>query len=229
MLVFSPSRTTPMRQTVVTGRVSDAVSGLGAQLVSADLAFSYTLGGTPHAGRIPTKLHVKPAGFYALALEPGMEWPDFPSGITVTLTVSIKTADGTELSTTIDQPADDLALESRALTLDGMTLQTERIKAAPFDASFKLTPDPILLRADVLFDADPDTPVPDATIRLDGTLLAERITNGRMSIPLDATGTDPAKRTLVLTPVNGPATEFTIYPDFTKPLNTRVFSIPGTT
>ncbi|WP_224824358.1 hypothetical protein [Cognatishimia sp. MH4019] len=229
MLIYSPARATGMRQTLITGRVADAVSDLGVEAISASLAFAYTIAPDPaKTGTLPVKLHPKPAGYFALALEAGTNWPIFPSGVTVTLTITLETAGRGTLTDSIDLPSAALEIEMRPVTLDGITLQTERIAGAPFAVSFAPVPAPILLRALVLNDNDPDRPVAGADITLDGVAQGATDSDGRFTISVDASGATPAKRTLNVAHPTRAGTDFTYRPDFDKPLNKRTFSILST-
>ncbi|MEL7211158.1 MAG: hypothetical protein AAGK92_00770 [Pseudomonadota bacterium] len=226
MLIYSPSRATGMRQTLITGRVADGVTDLGIDTRSARLDFAYTVAPDPaKTGTLKVKLHPKPAGYFALALEAGADWPAFPNGVTVTLTVSLETDGYGTLTDSFDVPSGALEIEARPVTLDGITLQTERIAGAPFSMSFAPMPAPVLLRAQVLEDNDPDRPVADTDITLDGVAQGKTDSDGRFTISVDASGATPAKRTLNIAHPTATGTDFTYRPDFDKPLNTRTFSI----
>ena len=216
MTVFAP---TPLsvRQTLVRGRVAEAVTGR----VFADFAAALSFANTSGQGNLPAKLLVKRGGHYAIHLDPSRDMPDLSKGGPVTLKLEIIVPGHLSLAQSKVIPAAKFAFISKPVKIGTQTLTSRVLSGAPFVFDFTLPAKPVGLRGIILKKHDPDAPLAGVKIRAGAAPQVLSAANGRFkinSLPVTETVSIQLEGT-------GPIETVVFRPDYDIPVNTITLSL----
>ena len=218
MTIFAPGILSS-RQTIVKGRIVEAVTGRSLTPVSAALEFSHSTA----SGFLPATLLTKSAGYFALHLSPGRSMPDLTGhgAVTLKLTLGFDNRAPVNASKTI---ADlQFSIIDRPVKVAGSLLVTKVVTGAPFGFDFVAPAAPVGLRGIVLKKSDPDQPLANVSVKAGSLAPVLTGANGRFAI--DALPvTDSVD--LVLQGAGQPVT-VPFRPDYLTPVNTVTLSLAG--
>lgn len=218
MTIFAPG---PLagRQTIIKGRVAEAVTTRPLSPVSATLEFSHAAA----SGLLPATLLSKPQGYFALHLSPGRSMPVLTGHGPVTLKLTLGFAGRAPLVATRIIPEVQLSIVDRQVKVGTALLMSKVISGAPFVFDFVAAAAPVGLRGIVLKKTDPDTPLANVSVKAGNLAPVMTGANGRFVInALPVTETVA----LVLQGTGSPV-NITYRPDYLTPVNTVTFSLAG--
>lgn len=165
------------RQVLARGQVSDSVTGqtledysvrLGLQVDGDSLDF-------------PVQLNYLPGGWFALWLIPAQLPALLGAATAVELRLHIRAPGHGPASSNQTVPGSHFALQGEALgELPGTDIL--RMRGAPLDFIFALTPHPVALHGIVIYGNDPHRPVPGASVSAAGGLTVTAGSDGRFVI-----------------------------------------------
>ena len=218
MTVFAPGLL-PCRQTIVKGRIVEAVTGRPLTPVSAALEFSHATA----SGFLPATLMAKSAGYFALHLSPGRSMPDLTGHGAVTLKLTLGFQARAPLNASQSVPEVQLSIIDRPVKVGADLLLTRVISGAPFIFDFVAPAGPVGLRGIILKKSDPDEPLANVSVKAGNLAPVMTGANGRFAID-----TLPVTETvnLVLQGTGAPV-NITYRPDYLTPVNTVTLSLAG--
>lgn len=207
------------RQTIVKGRVTEAVTGRSLTPISAALEFSHNTA----LGFLPATLLAKSEGYFALHLSPGSSMPNLTGHGPVTLKLTLGFQGRAAINASKSIPNVQLSVIDRPVKVGSDLLMTRAISGAPFVFDFVVPAAPVGLRGIVLKKSDPDEPLANVSVKAGNLAPVLTGANGRFAI--DAL---PITETVALvlqgagSPVN-----ITYRPDYLTPVNTVTLSLAG--
>jgi hypothetical protein len=216
MTILSPAADIQTRQTLIKGRISQQLTGLGLPVQTAVLRYSHAEG----SGVLPAQLATKPEGYFAMQLAPASEMPAFDGIADVTLELDITLRDGTKLTLNRVVPRVDLAVVNRTADLLGSPANFPRVAGAPFDFSVARDPAPVRLQAQVLNAADPSNPAAGIAVTVGALPTITTDAEGRFVV-----AALPVVASLPISFDDGTnQTEITFHPDYSRSVNIATFS-----
>jgi len=214
-----PAPQIDLRQALVTGRFSEAITERPIDGFDAALDYAHADGG----GTFPAVLSTKPGGWFTLHLQPDRDMPDLSGTGTVTLTLRLSRAGQPDVTVAQDVPDAALALVDTTRTVAGQEVTARRIAAAPFAFAATTAPRSVLLDGLVLFDNDPETPATGITVTAAPADPVATDGAGRFRIP----ALPVSARVTLAFDAGGAVTERTLRPDYPRPAMAATFSIPS--
>ena len=207
------------RQTLIKGRVSEAVTGRPLSPVSAALEFSHAA----KSGFLPATLLAKPGGYFALHLVPARSMPGLAGHGPVTLKLTLGFEGRAPVNVSKVIPDIQLSIIDRPVKVGTAMLVTKVISGAPFVFDVAAPAVAVGLRGIVLKKTDPDQPLANVSVKAGNLAPVLTGTNGRFAI--DAL---PISETvdLVLQGTGQPVT-VPFRPDYLTPVNTVSLSLAG--
>lgn len=218
MTIFAPG---PLagRQTIIKGRVVEAVTARPLSPLSAVLEFTHAAAN----GLLPATLLSKSQGYFALQLAPGRSMPDLTGHGPVTLKLTLEFAGLAPLVATKVIAEAQLAIVDRQVKVGTALLMTKVISGAPLVFDFVAAAGPVGLRGIVLKKTDPDTPLANISVKAGNLAPVMTGANGRFVInALPVTETVALELKGTGSPVN-----ITYRPDYLTPVNTVTFLLAG--
>jgi hypothetical protein len=216
MTAFAPNPLS-VRQTLVRGKVFEAVTNRSFGAFTAVLSFTNSAG----QGLLPAKLMAKRGGHYALQLDPAREMPDLSKNGPVTLKLVVTIPGRDPLAQTKNIPAAQFALVSRPVKVGDQMLSTRVLAGAPFVFDFTLPAKPVGLRGIVLKKHDPDQPLAGVKIRAGNAPQVLTAANGRFAI----NALPVTEAVSIQLEGTGPIETVTFRPDYELPVNTITLSL----
>jgi hypothetical protein len=218
MTIFAPGILSN-RQTIVTGRVTEAVTGRSLTPVSALLEFTHNVA----SGVLPATLLAKSAGYFALHLSPGRSMPNLTGHGPVTLKLTLELQGRAAINASKSIPNVQLSVIDKPVKLGADLFMTRAISGAPFVFDFIAPAVPVGLRGIVLKKSDPEEPLANVSVKAGD--LAPVITGANGRFAIDAL---PVTETvnLVLQGAGSPV-NITYRPDYLTPVNTVTLSLAG--
>lgn len=207
------------RQTLVIGRVSDAVSNRAIDDVA--LALAYDPVGTGKFTTLPAMLRRLGDGWFAFHLAPDLVRPA-DARATPTMRVSANApGHGTAESLRVLDPT-DLALDVEQRVIAGQPAQLPRLRGAPFRVDLALSPVAVALEGYVFAKGDSDRPVDGAQIAVvkpvgGATTQTDKMGFFRVVLPV------AAEVTIAVTD-GGEPVKHLVRPDFGRRINRAVFA-----
>ncbi|HEX8309321.1 MAG TPA: hypothetical protein VF645_12975 [Allosphingosinicella sp.] len=207
-----------LTQVLVSGRVSDAMSGRGLDGAAPILDFDPS--GSGGFVSLPARLTRHGDGWFAFHLAPGA-MPQ-PSGPTPTLRLAASAARHVDGLATVAVPPADLALASEEQTIAAHDVTIVRIAGAPFRIALTLDPLPVALAGHVFIDGDSDQPAAGADVEIVVPPGASTTTGadggfGLLTLPVAAEVT-------VKVTHGGEVRNHVVRPDYDQRINRAVFT-----
>lgn len=218
MTIFAPGALAG-RQTIIKGRVTEAVTGRPLSPVSAALEFTHAT----KSGFLPATLLAKSAGYFALHLAPGRSMPELTGHGPVTLKLTLGFSGHAPINISKIIPAVQLSIIDRPVKVASTMLVTRVISGAPFVFDVLAPASPVGLRGIVLKKSDPDEPLANVSVKAGNLAPVLTGANGRFAI--DAL---PVTETVALVlQGTGAPVNISYRPDYLTPVNTATFSLAG--
>jgi hypothetical protein len=216
MTVFAP---TPLsaRQVLLRGQVREAVTGRAFDGFAAALSYSNGAG----QGRLPARLEIKPAGYYALHLDPARDLQDLSADGPVTLTLTVTIAGRAPLVQSQIIAAAEFQRVVRPVKVGTQTLETQVLAGAPFLFDVTVPARAVGLRGIVLEKHDPEAPLAGVKIRAGTAPQVTTAADGRFAIP-DLPITETVSIELEGA---GPIETVVFRPNYAVPVNTITLSL----
>jgi hypothetical protein len=218
MTIFAPGALAG-RQTIIKGRVSEAVTGRTLAPTSAALEFTHAA----KSGFLPATLLAKPGGYFALHLSPGRAMPGLTGHGPVTLKLTLGFSGRAPVNVSKNFPEVQLSIIDRPVEVASTLLVTRVVSGAPFVFDIVVPAVAVGLRGIVLKKTDPDQPLANVSVKAGNLAPVLTGANGRFAI--DAL---PVTETvdLVLQGTGQPV-NVTFRPDYLTPVNTVTLSLAG--
>ncbi|HEX8468577.1 MAG TPA: hypothetical protein VF620_12310 [Allosphingosinicella sp.] len=207
-----------MSQVLVSGRLSDSVSGRGVDSAIPTLDYDPSGGGGFVA--VPTRLTRHADGWFAFHLAPGA-MPQ-PSGPAPALRLAASAPRHVDDVATFAVPPAYLALASESQPIAGHDVTIVRIAGAPFRIDLTLDPLPVALAGHVFIDGDSDQPAAGADVEIVALPGAATTTGadgafGLLTLPV------AAEVTIRITH-GGDVRNHVVRPDYDQRINRAVFT-----
>jgi hypothetical protein len=207
-----------VRQNLVTGRVSERITGRGLAVDSATLTAK--VGAAP---RLPLAARFlrRAEGYFAFSILPDREMPDFSAAPNVTLRAEFRLGSGAPVFSEHTVAGSALALVETTRKVAGQDVKLRTIKDAPVDLSVEIDPLPVALQGIVLREHDPAEPIAGIGVEA-GPAQTVTDAQGRFFLsPLPLL----AAVTLKLTE-KGTTTNHPFRVDYSNPVNSATLSLP---
>jgi hypothetical protein len=205
-------------QVLVSGRLSDSMSGRGIDGPSPALA--YDPSGDGDFVPVPARLVRHGDGWFAFHLAPeGMPQPTGPSP---TLRISASADRHVDAVAAAVVPPADLALSSEIRTIAGHEVTIVRIAGAPFRIDLTLDPLPVALAGHVFVEGDSDQPAVGAGVEIVLPAGASTTTGADGSFGLPTLPVAP--EVTVEVTHGGDVSQHLIRPDYDQRINRAVFA-----
>ncbi|MGD9749797.1 MAG: hypothetical protein AB7W59_02260 [Acidimicrobiia bacterium] len=205
-----------LRQVLVSGRVSEAITGRALAGFTAQL----DVVGDGWARSLPVDATLKAQGWYALSCSGPSGHLILPPEDEVELRLSITLPDGRRGRAGVTSTGAELTPVRQPVTIAGEIHDLLVVPAAPIRLDCSIPPAPIALSGQVIIDNDPRATVAGATISI-GELTTTSDASGSFQL-----GPIPLEAVLVVQIIADAASvEATFRPDFTNRNNTAVFSV----
>ena len=218
MTIFAPGALAG-RQTIVKGRVTEAVTGRPLSPTSAALEFNHAA----KSGFLPATLLAKPGGYFALHLSPSRSMPGLTGHGPVTLKLTLGVAGRAPVNVSKVIPEIQLSIVDRPVKVGPAMLVTKVVSGAPFVFDIVAPAVAVGLRGIVLKKTDPDQPLANVSVKAGNLAPVLTGANGRFAIEaLPVTETVD----LVLQGTGSPV-NITFRPDYLTPVNTVSLSLTG--
>ena len=164
-LAFTPTAVS-LRQVLAQGRFYEAITNREIAGFAASLSYSHADG----EGIFDTRLAIKPAGYFALSLDPSSTMPNFSAYDSITLTLTLTKQPSTaSITAQKDVASAQLALVEQEYSVNKQTLKLLRVSGAPFVFDdIAVEPEPFLLDGLLLRDNDPEDPVGGVAVTVVG-------------------------------------------------------------
>jgi hypothetical protein len=218
MTIFAPGALAG-RQTIIKGRVSEAVTGRPLVPLSAALEFTHA----SKSGFLPATLLAKSGGYFALHLSPGRSMPELTGHGPVTLKLTLGFSGRTPVNVSKIVPEVQLSIIDRPVEVASTLLVTRVVSGAPFVFDIVVPAVAVGLRGIVLKKSDPDEPLANISVKAGNLAPVLTGANGRFaidSLPI----TESVD--LVLQGAGQPVT-VPFRPDYLTPVNTVTLSLAG--
>lgn len=218
MTIFAPGALAS-RQTIIKGRVIEAVTNRPLSPVTAALEFTHAA----KSGFLPATVLAKPGGYFALHLSPGRSMPGLTGHGPVTLKLTLGFSDRAPVNTSKIVQEVQLSVVDRPVTVGTALLVTRVVSGAPFVFDMTVPAAAVGLRGIVLKKSDPDQPLANISVKAGNLAPVMTGANGRFAI--DAL---PITETvdLVLQGAGQPVI-VPFRPDYLTPVNTVSLSLAG--
>jgi hypothetical protein len=205
------------RQVLLSGRVSNAVTGRGVDAPALTLTFDPD--GSGSFVGLPARLVRRQDGWFAYHLAPA-EMPAATGTDPALRLEANATGHAAAQAVLVVAPA-ALALVNEARTLGGRPVTLTRLDGAPFRLDVALEPLPVALEGHVHAAGDPEQPVDGATVEIVAPLGASTATDTAGDFRIAALPV-AAEITLRITSGGNPADRI-FRPDFSQRINRAVF------
>jgi hypothetical protein len=205
-------------QVLVSGRLSDSVSGRGVEGAAPTLDYDPSGGG--EFVPLPARLTRHGDGWFSFHLAPG-SMPQ-PSGPTPALRLAASAARHADSVAILAIAPADLALATDTKSIAGHEVKIERLDGAPFRIDLLLEPLPVALAGHVFVEGDSEQPASGADVVIVAPPGAAAKTGGDGAFGLLALPV--AAEVTVEVTHEGDVNTHIIRPDFDQRINRAVFA-----